>query len=140
MNALNRFADPVFCLVRLIVGLMFACHGAQKLFGLFIPPNQAPHPLSNMFAVGGWIELVGGLLIAVGLLTRIAAFICSGEMAFAFFMIHASGGSYIPIVNKGELAVLYCLVFLFTFFHGPGRLSIDAVIWPASTPPSSSTG
>ena len=77
---------------------------------------------------GAWVEFVGGLLIAVGLLTRVAAFISSGEMAVAYFMVHAQMGSFFPIVNKGESAVLYCFIFLFIFFYGPGRLSIDALI------------
>lgn len=85
--------------------------------------------------VGAVIELVGGLLIAVGLLTRIAAFISSGEMATAYFMMHAKGG-FFPILNHGEAAVFYCFVFLFVFFYGPGRVSLDALIFksrPATT-------
>jgi putative oxidoreductase len=78
--------------------------------------------------VGAIIELVGGLLVAVGLLTRIAAFISSGEMAVAYFMAHAKGGLF-PIINHGEAAVLYCFVFLFIFFYGSGRFSLDALIF-----------
>lgn len=74
------------------------------------------------------IELIGGLMIAIGLLTRIAAFISSGEMAVAYFRAHAHGG-FFPIVNHGEAAVFYCFVFLFIFFYGPGRWSVDALIW-----------
>ncbi len=123
MNALSRFADPVYSILRLISGLMLATHGAQKAFGMFGGKvAQAPH---MMFA--GWVELVGGLLIAVGLLTRPAAFLCSGLMAVAYFMAHAPGGWH-PVVNKGELAVVYCFLFLFIFFHGPGRWSLDALI------------
>jgi len=77
--------------------------------------------------LGAWIELVAGFMIALGLVTRIAALIASGEMAVAYFMAHASGG-FFPIVNHGESAVLYCFVFLFIVFYGPGRLSIDALI------------
>ena len=77
--------------------------------------------------LGGWIELVAGLLIAVGLVTRIAAFIASGEMAVGYFMFHAPGG-FFPIQNHGEPAVMYCFVFLFILFYGPGWLSIDAMI------------
>jgi putative oxidoreductase len=127
MKSLNRFADPVYCIMRLIVGLMFACHGAQKVLGWFTPPNAPPHSLDTMMTVGGWIEVVGGLLIAVGLFTRVAAFICSGEMAVAFFMIHAKSGNLFPIVNHGEAAVLYCWIFLFIFFYGSGCCSIDAI-------------
>ena len=127
MNSLNRFADPVYCIMRLLVGLMFACHGAQKILGWFAKPGQASEPLDAMMTTGGWIELVCGLLIAIGLLTRPAAFLASGMMAVAYFMVHAKG-SLIPIVNHGESAVLYCWAFLFIFFYGPGRISVDALM------------
>lgn len=132
MTILNRWAEPVFCLLRLIVGLLFACHGADKIFGMF-GGKIAAAPLMR---IGGWIELGCGILIALGLFTRIAAFLASGMMAVAYFMAHAKGG-FFPIVNHGEAAVLYCWLFLFIFFHGPGRWSIDA-LWsrPASSPTS----
>jgi putative oxidoreductase len=132
MKSLSRFADPVYCLMRLIVGLMFACHGAQKILGFFGKPGQTPQPLDLTMTVGGWIELAGGLLIAIGLLTRPAAFLASGMMAVAYFTAHASGG-FFPIVNHGELAVVYCWVFLFIFFYGPGQFSVDAIISRKST-------
>jgi putative oxidoreductase len=125
MNALNRFADPVFCITRLIVGLMFACHGGQKVLGF--PPGGHGAPEDMMGMVGAWIELAGGFLIAFGFLTRLAAFISSGEMAVAYFMMHAQGG-FFPIVNQGEKAVFYCFFFLLVVFYGPGRWSIDAMI------------
>ena len=109
--------------MRFVVGLMFACHGLDKIFGTFSPKAEA---LPTLMVVGGWVEIVCGFLIAFGLLTRVAAFIASGEMAAAFFMMHAPKG-LIPYVNKGELAVVYCFIFLFIFFHGPGRWSIDAI-------------
>ncbi len=134
MNSLNRFADPVYCIMRLIIGLMFACHGGQKLIGF--PGGHGG--AEGLMLVGGIIELVCGLLIAVGLLTRIAAFIASGEMAVAYFMVHAAGKTlghapspaeqFFPILNKGELAVILCWVFLFMFFYGAGRWSIDGLI------------
>ena len=124
MNALSRFADPVYCLMRLIVGLLFAAHGAQKIFGMF-GGKVAGAPLMQF---GGWVELAGGVLVAIGLFTRPAAFLASGMMAVAYFMAHASGGFW-PIVNKGELAVVYCFIFLFIFFYGPGRYSLDAMIF-----------
>ena len=124
MNSLGRYADTVYCIMRLIVGLLFACHGGQKLLGF--PPGG--HGAGDgIFLVGAWIELVAGFLIAFGLLTRPAAFIASGQMVVAYFMVHAKGG-FFPVVNKGEAAVLYCFIFLFIFFYGPGRLSLDALI------------
>lgn len=136
MNSLNRFASPVYCIMRLLVGLMFACHGAQKVLGWFAAPGQPPSSPDTLILVGGWIELIAGLLVAVGLFTRIAAFISSGEMAVAFFMMHAKG-SLIPIVNHGEAAVLYCWIFLFIFFHGPGCCSLDALFGQKSSEPAS---
>jgi putative oxidoreductase len=133
MNSLNRFADPVYCIMRLIVGLMFFCHGAQKILHWFTPPGKPPQPLDMISTIGGWIELLAGLLIAIGLFTRLAAFIASGEMAVGFFMFHAGGASLIPIVNRGELAVVYCFLFLFIFFHGAGRWSVDAMMAKGST-------
>ena len=123
MNALNRFTDPVYCIMRLIVGLMLACHGAQLVLGMFGPGSDKP----MMLQVGGCIQLVGGFMVAFGLLTRLAAFILSGEMAVAYFMFHAKQ-NFFPILNKGELAVFYCWVFLFVFFYGAGRWSIDALM------------
>ena len=84
-------------------------------------------PHESLMLLGAWIELAGGFLIAFGLLTRIAAFISAGEMAVAYFMAHAPGG-FFPIQNHGESAVIYCFVFLFIFFYGPGRWSIDAML------------
>ena len=125
MNFLNRYADTVFCIMRLIVGLLFACHGGQKVLGF--PPGGHGTPTEMLGLVGAWIELVGGFMIALGLGTRIAAFISSGEMAVGYFMAHAPGG-FFPIQNHGEPAVMYCFIFLFILFYGPGRLSIDAMI------------
>ena len=138
MKSLNRFADLAYCIMRLIVGLMLACHGAQKILGWFAKPGQPPAPLDMTMTIGGWIELICGLLIAIGLLTRPAAFLASGMMAVAYFMAHASGG-FFPIVNRGELAVVYCWLFFFMFFYGPGRLSLDAIIWDGSAPAPSTT-
>jgi putative oxidoreductase len=125
MNSLSRFADPVYCITRLIVGLLFASHGGQKIIG-FPPGGHGAG--SGLMLLGGWIELVCGLLIAVGLLTRVAAFIASGEMAVAYFMVHAKGG-FFPIVNHGESAVFYCWFFFFAIFYGAGLLSLDAMLF-----------
>src|SRR6266705_5048623 len=146
MNSLNRFADPVYCIMRLIVGLVYACHGGQKLLGF---PGAGHGSAQGLFLVAGIVELVGGLLVALGLLTRLAAFISSGEMAVAYFMVHAAGKAvghpatpteqFFPILNKGELAVVLCWIFLFMFFYGPGRWSIDAFIGKKNTAAATAT-
>lgn len=126
MNALSRFAEPAYFLLRLIVGLLFACHGGQKL--LNFPPGG--HGAGEGLAlVAAWIELVGGFLIAFGLFTRVAAFIASGMMAVAYFMVHAKMPGFFPIINHGEAAVMYCFVFLYFFFRGPGKFSLDSLLW-----------
>ncbi|HKR64996.1 MAG TPA: DoxX family protein [Thermoanaerobaculia bacterium] len=121
-TVLSRFSPQFFALLRIMSGVMFAMHGTQKLFGW--PGNQQPMGMALM-KVAGAIELVAGVLIAIGLLTGIAAFIASGEMAAAFFMGHAKGGVLLPILNQGELAVLYCFLFLFIAAHGAGIWSVD---------------
>jgi len=127
MNALNRFTDPVFCITRLIAGLMFASHGGQLVLGMF-----GAKPSDEMIMqVGGWIQVVGGLMIAFGLLTRFTAFICSGEMAVAYFKFHLLAGGFLAAKGgpiNGELAVFYCWFFFFTIFYGGGRWSFDAMI------------
>jgi putative oxidoreductase len=120
---LTRFAPHAYALLRIFAGLLFATHGAQKLFSW---PGPAHGPLPPHIYVAGVIELVGGLLITIGLVVPIAAFISSGLMAFAYFMGHASGGWH-PVVNKGELAVLYCFLFLFMSATGSGIWSVDAL-------------
>ena len=134
MNSLSRFKDPIYCIARLVVGLLFACHGGQKILGF--PPGGHGMPDEMLGIVGAWIELVAGFLIAFGLFTRIAAFIAAGEMAVAYFMMHASGG-FFPIVNHGEAAVFYCFFFLIVLFHGPGLWSLDAMLFKkGATAPS----
>ncbi|TGE22948.1 DoxX family protein [Hymenobacter metallicola] len=124
-DTVSRYAPYVYALLRIVVGLMFAMHGSQKLLGF--PGDKPPVELASLMGLAGIIELVGGLLIAVGLLTRVAAFISSGTMAVAYFMAHASNG-LLPIINQGELAVVYCFVFLYIWAHGPGIWSIDSMI------------
>ena len=121
---LGRHAERLFTLLRIVAGLLFACHGAQKLFGAFGGQVMTSNP---MMLVAGIIEFGGGLLIAIGFLTSWAAFLASGQMAVAYFMVHAKGGFW-PIVNKGELAVLYCFLFLYIAARGAGPYSVDAAM------------
>jgi putative oxidoreductase len=123
-TGLTRFSAGLFALMRLVVGVLFACHGAQKLFGAFGSQPMTGKPL---MLVAGIIEFAGGLLIAIGLFTRVAAFIAAGEMAVAYFIAHAPQGFW-PIVNKGELAVVYCFAFLFIAAVGGGRISVDGAL------------
>ncbi len=113
--------------LRIVAGLLFLEHGTQKI--LHFPPDIAAHhpALASLAGVSGLIELIGGALIVLGLFTRVVAFICSGEMAVAYFMVHAHGSLY-PIINKGELAVLYCFVFLYLVFAGGGAFGLDAAM------------
>lgn len=120
----DRLAPHAFAVLRIVAGLMFAVHGSQKLLGW--PPGGPPQ-LPPLLRLGGTIELAGGLLIAIGLFTRVAAFLGSGEMAVAYFMAHASHG-FLPLQNKGELAVVYCFLWLFVAAHGAGIWSIDSAI------------
>ena len=124
--ALARFSWAAF---RIVLGLAFASHGAQKMFGMFggVDGHGMAVPLGSMFGFAAALELVGGLLVAIGLFTRCAAFVLSGEMAVAYFMVHvAKSGSIHPLVNKGEPALLYCFAFLFFAFNGAGAWSLDS--------------
>ena len=118
---LGRFAEIFYALMRFVVGALFACHGAQKLFGAF---GGHVETASHKMLLAGIIEFGGGLLIAAGFLTSWAAFLASGEMAVAYFTAHAPHGFW-PIVNKGEPAVVYCFVFLYIAARGSGRWSIE---------------
>jgi putative oxidoreductase len=118
---LGSYSDDLYALLRIVAGLLFACHGAQKLFGWLggMGGSGASAELFTRIGLAGVIEFFGGVLIALGLGTGVAAFICSGEMAAAFFMMHAKS-SIIPYINKGELAVVYCFVFFYIFLRGAG--------------------
>lgn len=118
---LGRFSPQLYALMRVVVALLFACHGAQKLFGVLGGPQVA---LASKFGVAGVIEFFGGLLIAVGLFTSVAALIASGEMVYAYFTQHMPRHGA-PIQNGGELAVLYCFVFLYIASRGVGAWGID---------------
>jgi len=120
-RVLGRFSAQCYALMRIVVGLLFACHGAQKLFGVFGSPRM---PLMSQMGLAGVIEFVGGLLIAIGFLAGTIAFIASGEMAYAYFTSHFPRGA-VPIRNGGELAVLYCFVFLYIASRGAGMWAVD---------------
>jgi putative oxidoreductase len=118
----SGYAPHLYVLLRIVAGLLFACHGAQKLFGIFGGPGGQPGvsvPLFSLMGLAGCIEFAGGLLIALGVLTSWAAFVASGEMAFAYFTQHFPRGFW-PIQNDGELAVLYCFLFLYIAANGDG--------------------
>jgi putative oxidoreductase len=121
-DRLSTWAPYILGITRILAGIMFACHGAQKVLGAFggMPPG-AP---AWIVWTAGPIELVGGILIALGLFTRPIAFLCSGLMAAAYFKGHAMNG-LLPKVNGGEPAVLYCWLFLYIAAAGPGAFALD---------------
>jgi putative oxidoreductase len=116
----TAMAPGILGATRIIIGALFACHGVQKVFGIWGMPPGVPAWIT--YGVGG-VELIGGVLIMLGVFTRIAAFFCSGLMAGAYFYGHAAGGFW-PIVNGGEAAILYCWIFLYFAAAGPGRFAL----------------
>jgi putative oxidoreductase len=119
---LDRYGKETHALLRIVAGLLFLWHGTSKFFG-FPAPAPAEAPAFVIWVAGG-IELVGGILVMIGLYTRQAAFLCSGLMASAYWMAHGTK-SLFPLNNHGELAALYCFVFLFLSAHGAGIWSVD---------------
>jgi putative oxidoreductase len=125
MKWLEPYVDEAYALLRIVAGLMFSFHGIQKIFGYL-----AEHETAFLSQVwfGGILELVGGIAIMVGAYTRYAAFLCSGMMAVAYFQFHwkfQGGAAFFPVINKGELAALYCFVFLLIACRGGGKWSMD---------------
>jgi len=120
---LGKYAPQFYAILRIVAGFMFMMHGTQKLFGW--PGDGSTVEIASMMGVAGIIELVGGILIMIGLFGSIAAFICSGQMAVAFFMMHAPQ-HWNPLLNDGEKAVLYCFLFLYIAARGSGIWSVDA--------------
>jgi putative oxidoreductase len=124
---LARLAPYVLSLLRIMAALLFLQHGLSKFFGF--PSAAGPHPtLFDLEWFAALIEFGGGLLLAFGLFTRVAALVASGEMAIGYFMFHAPQSFY-PALNHGELAIMFCFVFLYLIFAGAGPLSLDALIF-----------
>jgi len=119
----SQWSPRVLSILRIVTAFLFMQHGGQKLFG-FPAPSQAAHPLLSLIGVAGILEFFGGLLLLIGLFSRPVAFLLSGQMAVAYFMAHAPHGFW-PVLNRGELAVLYCFVFLYLALAGGGSWSID---------------
>ncbi|GAA1957786.1 DoxX family protein [Amycolatopsis minnesotensis] len=141
MYRLDSARDHVLGLFRIVVGFLFACHGLKTLFGVL--GAKAPAVVGTW--PGWWaalIQLVGGALVLLGIGTRVAALICSGSMAYAYFSAHLPDG-WLPIGNGGEPAVLFCWAFLLIVFTGPGRFALSSLVVPsrarAETPPVSAT-
>lgn len=125
MKLLEKYSDHAYALMRIVSGFMFSFHGFQKILGVL---SEFQPTFGTQLWIGGVIELIGGLAIMLGFGTRIAAFICSGEMAVAYFQYHWKfqlGPAFFPTVNKGELAALYCFVFLLIATKGGVKWSLD---------------
>ena len=127
MSRLDAWSPQILSALRIITALLFMEHGLMKLFHFPAAQPGLPNPLPTVLVVGGWLELVGGAVIVLGLFTRPAAFILSGEMAVAYFRFHMPR-SFWPGVNLGEDAILFCFIFLYLVFVGGGAWSLDAVI------------
>ncbi len=116
-------SNYTYAVLRIVTGLLFMFHGSQKLLGWPVPPMDGMPPFITYIA--GPIELIGGALVMIGLMTRWAAFFCSGLMAAAYWMAHGTKAMY-PMLNGGELAIVFCFAFLYISSHGPGIWSLDA--------------
>jgi len=125
MNSLTRFAPHVLSLLRIMASLLILQHGTTKILGFPASPMSGVD-ITSMSGMAGVIELVGGILLAIGLFSRPIAFVLSGMTAVAYFYAHA-GKDFFPLLNGGELAALYCFVFFYLFFAGPGPWSVDAL-------------
>jgi putative oxidoreductase len=121
---ISRYETQIYAILRIVAGFLLLWHGSQKLFGY--PPSGHEIP-SYIFFIAGPIEFFGGLLIMTGLWARWVAFICSGEMAYAYWTVHATH-AVLPLVNFGEMAVIYCFLFLFISARGSGIFSIDHIL------------
>ena len=127
MDSLSRYAPQALAVLRIVTALLFIEHGTAKLFGFPAAMGGAGEGLPPLILIGGILEAFGGLAILLGLFTRSVAFVLSGEMAVAYWMMHVPGGGIFPLVNKGDAAVLFCFVFLYLVFAGPGAWSVDGL-------------
>lgn len=134
---LGSFSSHIYAILRIVVGFLFMLHGTQKLFG-WPPSGKAAGSLAGLLLVAAVIELVCGFMIMIGFFSSIPAFIASGTMAVAYFMGHQPGG-VLPIQNGGELAVVYCFVFLYIAAAGSGIWSVDALMRKGQTETKSGT-
>jgi putative oxidoreductase len=123
MNFMKPYGEHTYALMRIVAGFLFLWHGSQKLLGF--PPTERVMPAYIEYGAGG-IELIGGVLIMIGLFTAPAAFLASGLMAAAYWMAHGPN-NLLPMLNHGELAVLYCFVFLYISTKGSGKWSVDSM-------------
>ncbi len=124
-ETLDRYTPYALAVLRIVTSLIFMEHGTQKLFGFPAPPQSGLPATLSLLWIGAVIELVGGLLMLIGLFTRPVAFVLAGEMAVAYWLFHAPRSVY-PVLNGGDAAILYCFVFLLFVFTGPGAWSTDA--------------
>jgi putative oxidoreductase len=124
-SLLEAWAPRVLSLLRIVTALLYLEHGLMKLLSFPAPLPGPSHPLPLLIQVAGWMETVGAPLLIVGLFTRPVAFLLAGEMAIAYWTAHAPRSLY-PALNMGEPAILYCFIFLYLFFAGPGPWSVDA--------------
>lgn len=131
---LGRYSPQIYAVLRIVSGFLFLLHGTQKFFG-FPPTGKPAMPMNAMMTAAGVIEIVAGAMILIGLLAGLAAFIASGEMAVAYFVVHQPMGA-LPIQNGGEAAVLFCFIFLYIAARGSGIWSIDSLLARGGTVPS----
>ena len=137
MDTLSKYAPHALAVLRIVTALLFIEHGTAKLFGFpVMPGGPGDHAggLPPLMLIGGILEVFGGLAILVGFLTRPVAFILAGEMAVAYWMMHVPSGGFFPLTNGGDSAVLFCFVFLYLVFAGPGAWSVDGLRASRSSP------
>jgi putative oxidoreductase len=126
MDRIDAWEPRLLSVLRIVAALLFMEHGLMKLFHFPAAQPGVSDPLPMLLAAAAWLEMVGGALLALGLITRPVAFVLSGEMAFAYFMEHFPR-SFFPALNMGDAAILFCFIFLYIVFAGPGPWSVDAI-------------